>query len=153
SQLAAGHQVEVITSVAPGELRSAVPVLGPSRITGQPGTIQYQATWRGRRTVLAGNYDLVHLHVSTFSPLSYLTAIATHRAGMPTVFTVHSLWSWATPIFRGFDLALDWKNWPMTWTAVSGIAAQSVANVLRSPTPVPVLPNGVQPELWRTDRR
>jgi glycosyltransferase involved in cell wall biosynthesis len=152
SQLAAGHQVEVITSVAPGELQSAVPVLGPSRSAGQPGTIQYQATFRGRRMVLAGNYDLVHLHVSTFSPLSYLTGITTHRADIPTVITVHSLWSWATPIFRGFDLALDWKHWPITWTAVSEAAAQSVAKVLRSANPVPVLPNGVQPELWRTAR-
>ena len=153
SQLAAGHQVEVITSVAPGELRSAVPVLGPPRTVGQPGTIQYQASWRGRQTVLAGNYDLVHLHVSTFSPLSYVTALSAHQVGIPIVVTVHSMWSWATPIFRCFDLALDWKTWPITWTAVSETAAQSVAKVLRTAGPVPVLPNGVQPELWRTTTR
>jgi glycosyltransferase involved in cell wall biosynthesis len=152
SQLAAGHQVEVITSVSPGGISSAVPVLGPSRAGGQPGTIQYQASWQGRRAVLAGNYDLVHLHASTWSPLSYLAGLASHRAGIPTVFTVHSLWSWATPIFRSFDLALDWKSWPITWTAVSETAAQSVAKVLRSAAPVPVLPNGVQPELWQTHR-
>jgi glycosyltransferase involved in cell wall biosynthesis len=102
--------------------------------------------------VLAGNYDLVHLHASTWSPLSYLAGLGSHRAGIPTVFTVHSLWSWATPIFRCFDLALDWKTWPITWTAVSETAAQSVAKVLRTAAPVPVLPNGVQPELWRTAR-
>jgi glycosyltransferase involved in cell wall biosynthesis len=153
TQLAAGHDVEIITSVAPGRADSVVPVLGPSRLGGRPGTIQYQATFRGRRAVLAGNYDLVHLHASTCSPLSYLTADATHRAGIPTVVTVHSLWSWAVPIFHGFDLALDWRRWPLTWTAVSDAAALALADVLRPGTPISVLPNGVRPELWQCQRR
>jgi glycosyltransferase involved in cell wall biosynthesis len=157
SQVQHGHQVDVITSVPvsqPGrrysEPDSGRPVLvrGPSRPGPRPGSIRYQAAWQGRRAVIDGRYDLVHLHASTFSPLAYLAAGAASEAGIPTVVTLHSLWSWATPIFRGFDLALDWRRWPITWTAVSEIAAQSLAGVLRPGTSISVLPNGVLPEQW-----
>jgi glycosyltransferase involved in cell wall biosynthesis len=152
SQLAAGHDVEVITSVPPDGSGSAVPVIGPARGGGRPGSIRYQTAWRGRQAAIEGGYDLVHLHASTFSPLAYLAAGATSKAGIPTVVTLHSLWSWATPIFRGFDLALDWRRWPITWTAVSEAAALSLAGVLRPRTAISVLPNGVQAELWRCQR-
>jgi glycosyltransferase involved in cell wall biosynthesis len=152
SQLAVGHDVEIITSVTPGRSDSAAPVIGPSRRGGRPGSIHYQAAWQGRRATVTGGYDLVHLHASTFSPLSYLAAGAASNAGIPTVVTLHSLWSWATPIFRGFDLALDWRRWPITWTAVSEAAALSLAGVLRPQTAISVLPNGVRSELWRCHR-
>ena len=64
---------------------------------------------------------------------------------MPTVATLHSLWSYATPIFRGFDAALDWRAWPITWTAVSTAAAESLSQVLRPGTEISVLANGVSP--------
>lgn len=148
-----GHDVEVITSVPPGAgPSSSVPVIGPSKQRSEPGSIRYLATLSGRRAVIEGGYDLVHVHASTFSPLSYLAAGAASRDGVPTVVTLHSLWSWATPIFRGFDLGLDWRRWPLTWTAVSEAAVGSLSGVLRSGTPISVLPNGVAPELWRPAR-
>ncbi|MEO6700718.1 MAG: glycosyltransferase family 4 protein [Jatrophihabitantaceae bacterium] len=160
AQAAVGHQVEVITSVPVDRFDSDapnVPVLRPAQRPGShPGSIRYQAAWAGRRAVLDGDYDLVHLHASTFSPLAYLAAGASSQAGIPTVVTLHSLWSWATPIFRGFDLALDWRRWPITWTAVSEMAAQSLTGVLRAGTQISVLPNGVRPQQWqcpRPDRR
>ncbi len=155
TQAGAGHQVDIITSVPPDSTAPAIPgvhVRGPSRPGSQPGSIRYQATLAGRRAVLDGGYDLVHVHASTFSPLAYLAAGAASRAGIPTVVTLHSLWSWATPIFRVFDLGLDWRRWPLTWTAVSGVAADSLSGVLRKVTPIAVLPNGVSPELWRPQR-
>jgi glycosyltransferase involved in cell wall biosynthesis len=102
--------------------------------------------------VLAGNYDLVHVHGSIWSPLGWLTSAGTTAAGIPTVVTAHSFWSWATPIFRGFDLALDWRRWPVTWTAVSRVAAATLAEVVRPGEPIPVIPNGIDPALWRPDR-
>src|SRR4029079_2812378 len=114
AQAALGHDVEIITSVAPAG-RSVIPVIGPSRSGGRPGSIRYLATFTGRDAVLAGGYDLVHVHASTCSPLGWLTIAASTAAGIPTVATAHAFWSWATPIFRGFDLALDWRHWPITW--------------------------------------
>lgn len=153
TQAAHGHQVEIITSVRPAGAESPVRVIGPSRTRPRTGSIRYLATPSGRRAVLEGGYDLVHVHASTFSPLSYLAAGAASSAGIPTVVTLHSLWSWATPIFRVFDLALDWRRWPITWTAVSNAAADSLAGVLRPGTEISVLPNGVNPELWHGERR
>lgn len=166
TQAGVGYDVNVITSVRPEQRVTAesdpdqVVVIGPSRQSvfeslrrPHPGSIRYQSALSGRRAVIDGGYDLVHIHASTFSPLSYLAAGAATSAGIPTVVTLHSLWSWATPIFRGFDLALDWRRWPLTWTAVSEAAAQSLSHVLRPDTPISIMPNGVSPELWHPQRQ
>jgi glycosyltransferase involved in cell wall biosynthesis len=152
AQAAIGHDVEIITCVRPDGHRSEVPVIGPSGSGGRTGSIRYLATFTGRDTVLAGGYDLVHVHASICSPLGWFTVAASTAAGIPTVVTAHSFWSWATPIFRGFDVALDWRHWPITWTAVSRVAANTLAEVVRPAQPIPVLPNGIDPELWRPDR-
>lgn len=151
AQAALGHEVEIITSVAPTGY-SAVPVIGPARAGSKPGSIRYLATFTGRDSVLAGNYDLVHVHGSIWSPLGWLTSAGTTSAGIPTVVTAHSFWSWATPIFRAFDIALDWRHWPVTWTAVSQVAAATLTEVVRPVEPIQVLPNGIDPELWRPSR-
>ena len=169
AQLAAGHEVTVITSVpaaspAPDGLALAsdgglalasdgLAVLRPVRLGSRPGSIRYFASLGGRHAVAHGGYDLVHVHASTFSPLAYLAAGAASRSSVATVATLHSLWSYATPIFRGFDAALGWRAWPIAWTAVSTVAADSLSRVLRPGTDISVLPNGVNPELWQLPRR
>jgi hypothetical protein len=65
--------------------------------------------------VLAGDFDVVHVHASAFSPLAYL--VARSCAGTtPTELTLHSLWSYATPVFVAADAALGWAgdvgHWP-----------------------------------------
>jgi glycosyltransferase involved in cell wall biosynthesis len=199
AQLAAGHQVSVITSVpspsvpdadgpdadgpaadgpaadgpivdgpatdgpaadgpaadgpaADGPTADGPVVIRPAGPGSRPGSIRYLSSLRGRQAVVTGGYDLVHVHASTFSPMAYLAAGAASRSGVPTVATLHSLWSYATPIFRGFDAALDWRRWPITWTAVSTAAAGALSQVLRPGTEIAVLPNGVRPELWRLPR-
>jgi glycosyltransferase involved in cell wall biosynthesis len=161
AQSAAGHDVSVITSVP--EDGAAVTGLGDERVhvirprAGAPATIRYASSTRGRDAAVTGGYDLLHVHASTFSPLAYLTARAAGRAGIPTLFTLHSLWSYATPIFRAADLPLGWRGWPLTWTAVSRTAAGSLQQVLGARTPVAVLPNAIDPDAWRVrpahDRR
>ena len=184
AQLAAGHEVTVITSVpavassavagsavagsavassavassavassADGLPADGLTVVRPASAGGRPGSIRYLASLRGRQAVARGGYDLVHVHASTFSPMGYLAAGAASRSGVPTVVTLHSLWSYATPIFRGFDTALDWRRWPITWTAVSTAAADALSRVLRPGTEISVLANGVRPEVWRLPRR
>ncbi|MDQ1739197.1 MAG: hypothetical protein QOE53_849 [Pseudonocardiales bacterium] len=161
AQLAAGHQVSVITSVpspASASPLATTPadepvVIRPPGPGARPGSIRYLSSLRGRQAVAHGGYDLVHVHASTFSPMAYLAAGAASGSGLPTVVTLHSLWSYATPIFRCFDAALDWRRWPITWTAVSTAAAGALSQVLRPGTEITVLPNGVRPELWQLPRR
>ena len=155
AQQAAGHDVTVLTSV-PGtpdgaESLDGVRVLRPDLPGSRPGAIRYQTSLRGRQ--VADGYDLVHAHLSTFSPLAFVAAGAATRAGVPTVTTLHSLWSYATPIFRGSDAALGWRSWPIAWTAVSNVAAGALGRVLRPGTEISVLPNGVDPRLWQLPAR
>jgi glycosyltransferase involved in cell wall biosynthesis len=174
AQAANGHEVDIITSVPvptaaatssvadradwaggpPGQsgYDDPVSVIRPQFRGGRPGGIRYSTMLQGRRAVLDGGYDLVHVHASTFSPMAYLAAGAASRSGIPTVVTLHSLWSYATPIFRVADLGLRWRNWPITWTAVSRVAAASLQPVLRRGTEVSVLPNAVSPDLWHVHR-
>jgi glycosyltransferase involved in cell wall biosynthesis len=171
AQAAYGHEIDIITSV-PAPTAVAIPgltdliggpparsryddpvsVIRPQFRGGRPGGIRYSTMLQGRRAVLGGGYDLVHVHASTFSPMAYLAAGAASRTGIPTVVTLHSLWSHATPIFRVADLGLGWRDWPITWTAVSRVAAASLQPVLRPETEVSVLPNAVSPDLWHLQR-
>jgi glycosyltransferase involved in cell wall biosynthesis len=146
-----GHDVEIITAV-------------PAGITGEPDgfrvhrprgvdssrsaitPIRYRGCLAGRRIVGRGDFDVVHVHASTFSPLGYLTA-SSCAGQVPTAVTLHSLWAYATPVFAAADSLLGWRRWPVAWSAVSSVAADGLASVLRGPT-VSVLPNGVRAEDW-----
>jgi glycosyltransferase involved in cell wall biosynthesis len=151
-QRSGGHDVEIVTSVArdaSATRTSPVVVHRPNaRADGSP-SVRYLSSLRGRDQVLAGRYDVIHLHASTFSPLTFLTAEAARRLGIPTVITVHSLWSYAAPVFRLAHLPLRWRHWPLTWSAVSSIAADPLRQMLGPARPVVELPNGVDAESWR----
>jgi glycosyltransferase involved in cell wall biosynthesis len=149
-QALAGHDVEIVTSVAAGPgLGDTLRVHRPGSGRLRPGAINYLSATSGHQQVLRGGYDLVHVHASTFSPLAYLAAGAASAHGLPTVITAHSLWSYAAPIFRVADIALGWRDWPMTWSAVSTVAARPLRRMLGEATQVELLPNGDDPQAWR----
>jgi glycosyltransferase involved in cell wall biosynthesis len=158
-QHAAGHDVEIITAVAgsPADSDPGVAVHRPSSHRGKPGTIQYAAWANGGRAVLAGNYDVVHVQVSTISPMALLSARTAARAGIPVVVTVHSLWGKTWPIFSAANRLLGWNGLPIVWTAVSSVATVPIARHLRFGghggvhTPIAVLPNGIDPERWQIE--
>jgi glycosyltransferase involved in cell wall biosynthesis len=90
--------------------------------------------------------DVVHAHVSIVSPFALATARRAGRLGIPTVVTVHSLWS---HVGRLPELARDvWgmRRWDVTWSAVSDRAADPVRTVLG--VPVHILPNAVDLDRW-----
>ena len=148
-----GHDVQIVTSVA-GESPAGVDAIAIHRPRPRPGddpaTIRYLWSPRGRRHVVDSGADVVHVHASTFSPLAFATVAATARLGIPTVVTVHSLWAYATPVFRWADRAVRWREWPVTWSAVSSVAAEPLRRILGPDVPVAVLPNGVDAGAWRT---
>lgn len=100
-----------------------------------------------RRAVRLGEYDAVHVHVSLFSPYGLAVARAAGAAGVPTLVTVHSLWTGAGGIVR--LAALAWlRRWPVAWSAVSEPAAQVCRRALRG-TDVAVLPDAIDVADWR----
>ena len=154
-QQGAGDDVCVVTSASGAALAEReVRVLAPRAFPGvNPTRVRYDRTFQGRKAVLNGDFDVVHVHASTLSPLSFLTAAATSRAGIPTALTVHSLMAGWAPLFRWADLLTRWGRWPVAWSAVSTVAAIPVQRILGSSVPVTVLPNGVDPGAWLTTRR
>ncbi|MFJ9313717.1 glycosyltransferase [Pimelobacter simplex] len=100
-----------------------------------------------RHAVRLGGYDAVHVHVSLFSPYGLGVARAAGAAGVPTLVTVHSLWTGAGGIVR--LAAAAWlRRWPVAWSAVSEAAAQVCRRALRG-TDVAVLPDAIDVDQWR----
>ncbi|MGI8760417.1 MAG: glycosyltransferase family 4 protein [Jatrophihabitantaceae bacterium] len=155
-QQRAGHEVHVITSVSgehPGEHEGGFGVRRPAGRSGDADRIRYESTRAGRDAVLAGGFDVVHVHASNLSPLAFLSAASASRAGVPTALTLHSLWAYAEPLYAGADLAMRWRRWPVAWSAVSSVAAEPLQRVLGPRARVSVLPNGVDPQSWRVAAR
>jgi glycosyltransferase involved in cell wall biosynthesis len=151
-QRAAGHDVTVVTTtVGPDPAPSA----GGGQVIrlggfGEDGdVIRYRRSGLGRQLAGAGEFDIVHVHASSFSPLAFLAAHSAARQGVPTVATVHSLWARATPLFHIADHVTDWGDWPVAWTAVSSPAAIQLRRLLAGRAEVTILPNGVDPEYWQ----
>lgn len=152
-QQALGHSVTVVTSVGADHqtnIAHGVMVRRPplGRVSAADGTIRYAHSITGRGIVLDGDYDVVHVHASTFSPLAFLAAQAASHTGIPTAVTLHSLWSYATPLFRLANQLCRWAHWPVAWSAVSTVAAQPLRRILRDRAVVTVLPNGIDPAQW-----
>lgn len=129
---------------------------------GDPRKIRRPAGWTGTQMahhrarhlvneIDFGDVDLVHAHVSVFSPLATLALRRAAQLGVPAVATVHSLW---TPV-EGLAIRFGREagllgNDHTVWTAVSSVTAETVARRLN--VTVDVLPNGVESAFWSTAR-
>jgi glycosyltransferase involved in cell wall biosynthesis len=102
------------------------------------------------RETLAGlRPDVVHAHVSVFSPLATLAARHASSAGLPTLVTVHSMWNRLGPLPGAARVVLQLCRWPMQWSAVSEAAARPLREMLGPGIDVAVLPNAVDPVVWQ----
>jgi phosphatidylinositol alpha 1,6-mannosyltransferase len=145
AQAAAGDEVDIITMTRG---RGTLDVPGSATVIrpGEGGIVAKTRYLARKRTYgLEGGYDIVHAHCSTVSPLSFF---AFGTPGVPRLLTVHSLWQRYTPLYRGFDHALNWSDWPVKWSAVSQVAADGVRKASRIDLDVAVLPNGIDLDLW-----
>ncbi|HET9077641.1 MAG TPA: glycosyltransferase family 4 protein [Acidimicrobiales bacterium] len=149
---AARHDVTVFTTtVGAGDAgnHGGIEVVSASAGRGPAEKIHYLSSHQGRAAVLGGGFDVVHVHASSFSPYAFLAAHDASLRGIPTVATVHSLWAKATPLFKGADVLAGWGNWPVVFSAVSSAAAASARRILGGRSTVTVLPNGIDPTVWK----
>ncbi len=156
-----GGGVEVVNVGSPRRVVGAAEVSGSSgprraapsmRIVGQPAEkIRYRRARFGPARVAASDFDIVHVHASSFSPLAFLVARNASRRGVPTVATVHSMWAKASPLFDGADLLCGWGDWPVAWSAVSNAAARPLRDIVGRRGDVTVLANGVDPTQWEVN--
>jgi glycosyltransferase involved in cell wall biosynthesis len=147
AQAAAGDQVDIITMTRG---RGSLDAPSGTSVVRPGDEDNWHDKWRFIRENSSygaqGGYDVVHAHCSTVSLLSFF---AVTQPGVPRLMTVHSLWRRYTPLYRGFDYALNWSTWPVRWTAVSEVAADGVRRAAHRPVDVAVLPNGIDLDQWR----
>ena len=92
--------------------------------------------------------QLVHVHISAFSPLAWTAARLAASSGLPTVVSVHSMWHDILPLVRLYARRQRAAQWPVIWTAVSTAAADAVSAALDGAA-VAVLSNGIDPRDWQ----
>jgi glycosyltransferase involved in cell wall biosynthesis len=135
-QAAQGDQVSVLT-------------ISPADADGRHDDDQGPVTVRRVRSAAAGRavdltaYDVVHAHLSVVAPFSSPLAARAARRGIPTVVTVHSLWSGMGPVPMAAAALVGLRGAPVLWTAVSHLAAEELSACLPGATEVLVLPNAV----------
>ena len=102
--------------------------------------------------VRASRCDIVHAHASVVSPMALSAARAATAESIPTVVSVHSLWSGLGPLPSIAESTLKLRQWPVAWSSVSSLAAASVAQTLGGDVFVSVVPNGVDLDDWPAPR-
>ena len=132
--------MEIVTS-SPGVVADGVTRLGAPTFT--PAAIR-----EGLQRLDAGDIDVLHAHLGVASPLAFFLARGAARRGIPTVVTVHSLWSRVRPIMAAMDAWGRWSRLPIQWTAVSEAAAAPVRRLMPPHVRVEVIANGINPGDW-----
>ena len=121
-------------------------VLTPTAGAGNdPAWVRRLPVTRARRVIT--DYDVVHVHVSILSPYGITVARAAAAAGIPTLVTVHSMWTGAGVVLRLAAMA-GLRHWPVAWSAVSGPAAAAFRRCIGR-IEVAVLPNAIDIPSWR----
>jgi len=138
-QVASGHEVDVLTSTASAALE----------LPRQPAVHRVTGPLAGAAHLARREYDVVHAHLSVVSPFATYVARSAVRAGLPTVLTVHSMWSATGPLVKVIGGLAGWRRWPVVWTTVSGVAADDLRSVLGPGISVHVVPNAVDVDWWR----
>jgi glycosyltransferase involved in cell wall biosynthesis len=144
---AQGHEVVVITPTRGAQevdgirvRRMDVPLL--------PFNVPFtRATFRLVSDLLeAEKVDVAHFHGGIVAPVAMVGAHDAQSRRIPTVVTIHCLWSYATPAFRLLDRWSHWGEWPVVLSAVSEVAARPMQKIAHSD--VLVLPNGIDDASW-----
>ena len=158
-QIEAGHDVAILTCAPDVAGRRPPPGRGrPVETLGDGGArvLRVGLPWlslpRAIRQVHAAlrhqRPDVVHVHLSVWSPLSILAVKAAVRQGLPVAVTLHSLWWYATPLYGAGHVLLRWGRWPVAWTAVSELAARPLHRFVGPRGEISLLPNGIEPRDW-----
>jgi glycosyltransferase involved in cell wall biosynthesis len=146
-QRAAGHGAEVATVMAGEPDACWVHRLGASGE--RNATTPAAAVRRLEQLVEERAVEVVHAHISAYSPFATLAARRLSLLGVPVVVTVHSMWRGYGPVPALATRVLSARAWPVVWSAVSEGAAGEVRRALGPSRPVRVLPNAVDVARWR----
>ena len=148
----AGHEVVVVTPTPGPAVMDGVRV---RRIDAPLLPFDIPFTPRAFRSVgellAEEQVDVAHFHGGIASPLTYAAAHRAQAAALPTVVTVHCMWSYAAPVFAALDRVGHWTRWPAVLSAVSDVAAEPLRRIAGPDRPVAVLPNGIDNAAWAVE--
>ena len=138
-QAARGDDVSVLTSGR---------ATADGRHSDDTGAVAVRRVRSGREVspVDLATYDVLHAHVSVVAPFTAPLVAAAARRGLPTVVTVHSLWSRMGPLPAAAAQLAGLRTAPVHWTSVSRVAADDLATRLPQGTRIEVLANAVDVE-------
>ncbi|HEY6934181.1 MAG TPA: glycosyltransferase family 4 protein [Marmoricola sp.] len=140
-QAARGDEVTVLTRTPADAEHRHVDDAGAVRVW------RVRSINEGVDRALAGGtaaFDVVHAHVSSFAPFTSPVAARLTRRGLPTVVTVHSMWGGYGPWPGAYADLQGLRRAPVTWTAVSRVAASQMSRQLPHRTPIAIVPNAVE---------
>lgn len=141
-QRAAGDDARVVTTTPAGDLAND--------LADDPWVHRVGAIAALGRVLDELAPDVVHVHVSILSPFATVAARRAASRGVPTLVTVHSMWSRLGPLPAAATTLLRLRTWPIAWSAVSTAAAAPLRTMLGPGIPVQVLPNAIDADLWRS---
>lgn len=94
--------------------------------------------------------DVINFHMGEVTPVVMDTLVRLRAAGLPTVVTIHSVWSNGATVttYRAAAKALGLNTEPIIWSPVSDLVARNVRRVVR-PALIQIQGNGVNQQQWR----
>ena len=154
-----GHEVEVFTATqgAHGERHGFVEEVDGVRVHRMAVRLPWQlpvnplAPPQVRRRLADGGFDVAHVHMGVVSPFATDLAGVALGLGLPTAISWHCLMEHSRPLFWVLGHARRWGQRGAALSAVSGVAAASVQQVVGTGAGAPevrVFPNGIDAGLW-----
>lgn len=155
-QARAGHEVHVATATAGADgTRRATRVLPTGvRVHRMASAVTFglpvnpRGTWLLRDAIARVRPDVVHVHAGVVSPFAGDGLLAARAARVPLAVTWHCMLDGVVPAYQLLATAAGLDDIPFATSAVSGVAAQRVAQVLGRDD-VLVVPNGLSVADWR----
>ncbi len=150
--LAQGDDPVIITTTPGANIEGDVPV---RRIASRRLPIVHVPCSPPALSALAAEletgYDVVHSHVSLFSPFAYAGALVAARRRLPAAITFHSQLH-ASAAVLGAANAMGGLTRRIALSAVSSVVARQAARWLPGED-MAVLPNGIDVNFWRAAPR
>jgi glycosyltransferase involved in cell wall biosynthesis len=107
-------------------------------------------TWEPADRGFLKDFDAIQAHISVFSPMATSVARAAMGMGIPTVLSVHSMWSGAyRPLVGSVAAVARWRAAPAVWAPVSAAVAEDIRPFLGERAAMVVVPNAVDVGWWR----
>jgi glycosyltransferase involved in cell wall biosynthesis len=155
--VALGHEVEVFTATAgpEGQMYGEVTLVDGIPVHRLAVRLPWElpvnplAPRELRRRLTGGRFDVAHVQTGVVSPFAWDCTRVTLAMGLPTAMTWHCMLGPVAPGFGAMGFVKRWAARGVAMSAVSGVAAAPLRELVGPAATVSVLPNGIDVSHWR----